>query len=348
MPSIELFEKPDQKDKSRTVLYAALDDLCACSNKLEFRVGSSFVRPEFRLLDEGAREVIVRNQIFPKKDLKTCEVLVVSATVRLSSYDDLSWSGDESDTPAAMRVLARVEFCKHLSDLLVMANIARVGAIELHYSVVVQDNEALDVSEIPKMEGYSVQQAAIAAEQLGWPRLVDLDIQTVWRWVTKHHQMMEGFDGTTMGRAIAAFSRLFEHKTADEPMQLLWALVGLEALYVTGKAELAQQLRERAQVLLGPQESFKKKLTRMYDFRSRFVHGKLDFPGLCLFGEAREAVARYDHELLEAIAVAVALLAGTIQEVVRRDWAGLRFGYTVADSANSAAEPIAPPDRGGS
>ena len=119
-------------------------------------------------------------------------------------------------------------------------------------------------------------------------------------------------------------------------MQLFWALVGLEALYVHGKAELAQQVREKSQVLLGKQVTFKKRITQMYDFRSRFLHGDLDFPGLCLVGDARETVARFDSELLEAIAMAVAVLVGTIQEVIRRDWAGLRFDYTVADSTKTA------------
>jgi hypothetical protein len=56
MPSIELVGKPDQKDRSRTVLYAALDDLCHCSNKLDFRLGRSLVKPEFKLLEEQGHE----------------------------------------------------------------------------------------------------------------------------------------------------------------------------------------------------------------------------------------------------------------------------------------------------
>ena len=67
----------------------------------------------------------------------------------------------------------------------------------------------------------------------------------------------------------------------------------------------------------------------MYDFRSRFVHGDLDFPGLCLIGDVRDTVAGFDDELVDAIAVAVALLAGSIQEVIRRDWDRLQFDYTV-------------------
>ena len=58
----------------------------------------------------------------------------------------------------------------------------------------------------------------------------------------------------------------------------------------------------------------------VYDFRSRFVHGDLDFAGLCMIGDARDTVARFDDELRDATAVAVALLAGTLQEVIRLCW----------------------------
>lgn len=217
-----------------------------------------------------------------------------------------------------------------------MANIAHVGSIELLHSVVVQDNQKTNYSVIPEMDGYALQRATEAAVRMGWPQLHVLEIQTVWNWATNHRQMLEGFDGTPMGRALNAFSRLFDRKIADEPMQLLWALVGLEALYVTGKTELLQQVREKSQVLLGQQEEYKKKISQMYNFRSRFVHGDLDFPGICLFGEAREAVAKYDKELYDAIAVAVAVLAATIQEVIRRNWNGLQFRYTVDDTCTSA------------
>jgi hypothetical protein len=347
MPSIEVFEKPDQKDKCRTVLYAALDDLCACSNKLEFRLGRSLVRPEIRLLDEQQREQISRDRLFPKKHLKECEVMLVAAAIPKSAYDDLPQSGDDADGSSVRRFVARVEYCKRVSDLLVFANIARVGAIELRHSVVVQDDGVLDFSEVPVMEAYSLQQAAKVAAQMGWPCLAELDIYAVWGWATKYLHEIDGFGGTPMSRAVAAFSRLFEHKTTDEPMRLLWSLVGLEALYVTGKSEIAQQVREKAQAFLGPQSAFKKKLTRMYDFRPRFVHGDLDFPDLCLFGDARDAVSRYDDELLEATAVAVAVLVGTIQEVIRRDWAGLRFQYSVSNAPNVSPGPSVAAGPGG-
>jgi hypothetical protein len=255
-------------------------------------------------------------------------------------YDNIEVpKGENAKSPRVRheldRALAQSEFLKRVSDLLVMANVGRVGSVELLGSALVQDGVISEFAHVPAMDGYALQRAAKVAGQMGWPRLGVLDIRTVWAWAAKHRDMLEAFDSTALGRALSAFSRLFERNTADQPMQLLWALVGLEALYVRGKTDLLQQVREKSQVLLGQQQAYKKKITQMYEFRSRFVHGDLDFPGLYLFGDAREVVGKYDQGLYDAIAVAVAVLVATIQEVIRRDWSGLRFDYTATDSATA-------------
>ncbi|MCH8044274.1 MAG: hypothetical protein IID44_11205 [Planctomycetes bacterium] len=338
MPSIETFEEPEDQDKSRKVLYDALDDLCACSQHLEFHLGADIVKPDITLLDDAAKTTIVERRIFPKKHLKVCEILVLSSAVPLSHYAATFEPGpNDFDTRDAARCLARVEFCKRVSDLLVMSNVGRVGSVELRHSVILQDDETLSYCEIPDMVGYSLQRAAEMAERMGWPQLDVLDIKTVWNWTVKHREMLEGFDGSATGRALNAFSRLFDRKTAEQPMQLLWALVGLEALYVEGKTELLQQVREKSQVLLGRQTEYKKSVSQMYNFRSRFVHGDLDFPGLCFIHDARDEVAKYDGDLLNAIAVAVAVLAGTLQQIIRRDWSGVKFEYRVDDLCSGAS-----------
>ena len=212
MPSIEIFGKPDDKDNGRTVLYDAIDDLCACSDKLEFRLGVGIIKPGICLLEGAARKGIVQRLRFTKKHLERCEILVISTSVPLSLYDDITWSGDEGDKDDVTRWLANVYFCKRISDLLVMSNVGYVGAIALLHSVIVQDGAPVDFSHIPVMDAWSVQRATDAAKQMGWPRLEVLDIQTIWNWVSKDYEMLEGFDGNGMSRALCAFSRLFEHK----------------------------------------------------------------------------------------------------------------------------------------
>lgn len=326
-----------RQESCRVLLYSVLGDLCANSGKLPFQIEEGIVLPEIRLLSTAERANLRSKRIMPRDVLNRSEVLKISAVIPVGFFDAVFASQPEPEPPfdrtSVTRLLAQMAFSKRVSDLLVMSNISRVGAIEVTTSAILSNGEFRNSSQIPPMVSMCLREAAQVAEQMKWPSLEAIPLSDVWQWYLKHHQMLEGFDGSATGRALCAFSRLFEIKTQDEPMQLLWALVGLESLYARSKSDLGQQLREKSQAFLGIQQDYKKVVGKMYDFRSRFVHGDLDFPGLCLAGDARDTVARYGDELFEAINVAVALLAGTLQEIIRRNWDGLQFEYTVNNSS---------------
>ena len=328
MPSYELLNRSDET--CRENLDAILDELANSSEGISVAVGTNRVVPSFEVLNEADRKTVFEFGVFAEDDFVQCEFLKVSTTVPLSGFVNYHNPEYDAETNAALSaVVARVEFCKRMSDLLVFANIARLGSIELLSSAVFQGGKLLEFSEVPRMDGFAAQRAVAMADKRQWPPLTPLTVKQVLEWSRTAHETIDGFEGSSMSRALSAFSRLFEKKNVDEPMQLLWALVGIESLYVHGKADLLRQVKEKSQVLLGPQESYKKVLSRMYGFRSRFVHGDLGFPSLSLLRDAPPEVNTYDEGLSEATSVAVSVLAATIQEVVRRGWDGVHFSYTV-------------------
>ena len=67
-----------------------------------------------------------------------------------------------------------------------------------------------------------------------------------------------------------------DYKDENE-LALVWALIGLEALYGKGNVGLKSQLIEKTESLLGKMTMFKKEFGQMYDFRSRLVHGDKNF-----------------------------------------------------------------------
>ncbi|QOY36478.1 hypothetical protein AWH56_001945 [Anaerobacillus isosaccharinicus] len=77
------------------------------------------------------------------------------------------------------------------------------------------------------------------------------------------------------GRALSSFSFLLGK---DYTNILFRSVMGIEALYAKGTSSLQEQVREKSQLILGKQEAFKKVYTNMYNFRSRYIHGDLDFP----------------------------------------------------------------------
>jgi len=68
----------------------------------------------------------------------------------------------------------------------------------------------------------------------------------------------------------------------------------------------------------------------MYGFRSRLIHGDLDFPGHPVIFDADKRLAEHDERLRESTALAVAILLATLQELIQRGWSELHFHYEVS------------------
>ena len=337
MPPEARFGFGDARKRSRDSFYAAVHDLCSSSAKLQFQIGSGILFPEICQLSSTERTAAYDQLGFPHHRFRGQEAITVSGVVPHSYFADAECSEEITNRELIAGILAPSEFCKRVSDLLVLANISHVGSVGLFHSGIVHNQNSQDSCEIPRMEIELLESANELAARIKWPRLEVIPLHDTWQWYVKRGYIIDGFDGTRLGRAPCAYSRLFEATTQGEPIQLLWALVGLESLYAKGKSDLSQQLREKSQAFLGEQLNFKKQISQMYNFRSRFVHGDLDFDGLSLMADARNTFERYSQELTEATATAIAMLAGTLQEIIRRDWHGLHFEYVVSNSIRHPA-----------
>ena len=84
-----------------------------------------------------------------------------------------------------------------------------------------------------------------------------------------------GFSDDPTSRALVALTNVM---ASVDVMQLFWALVGIEALFVSDRGGIQEQLREKIEALLGPREQFRKLIDGMYSIRSRLIHGAADIP----------------------------------------------------------------------
>jgi hypothetical protein len=317
MPSIEMVEAKEDVNGSRTALYDMIDELCMLSGEIELILSEyGMCSPRIELLKLTRQNKTLLKKWFLSDLTKECEFVSFSAELQIPD-----------EQKEIYRALACVYFRKQVSDILIASNLCRVGSIELRDSAVVQDGALLSYSHLPKMNAWPLQRAVELSESIKWPQLHILPFQQVWKWINTQ-DYLEGFEGGSLGRALCAFSRLFENGQKDEAMQIVWALIGIEALYVKGKNSIMEQVREKIQVFLGQQQSHKKTIVEMYEFRSRFLHGDLDFPPLFLVGDARDCVEKhYDNES-RAVEISIAILIATLQQMIIKDWTSLDFAYT--------------------
>lgn len=108
--------------------------------------------------------------------------------------------------------------------------------------------------------------------------------------------------------------------------------MGIEALYARGTGSLQEQVRQKSQVVLGKQEDFKKVYNNMYNFRSRYIHGDLDFATNHSL-DMTDKIMKYNKDIQDATYFAISMLGASLQELVIRDWSGFDFSYIVNDRA---------------
>lgn len=307
--------------------YKALEELESLSGTLEFELGPyGMHRPEIVRIPIPEVEYNPDNHLSYYYGPETgegrrYEILTVSVALPGSLHDAYHKERAELER---LKVLLE----KRVYDLMLAINMALPGALELEQgTIVLDDNERREPGHQlgEKGKGHLLQGAWRLSRSLQWPEMKTLGIRAVWEWANRQEGFSEGFGGGPTGRALNAFARRFGSNGQDDAANLLWALVGIEALYTEGKGGLQQQVNEKSQVFLGQMTQHKKKITRMYDFRSRFVHGDLDFSGKLVVGEAAEDHVRHNDELRETVIFAEAILVATLQRLVELGWKGVRF-----------------------
>lgn len=301
-------------------LFQDMEELQSLSGKLVFdldRFGKYY--PKFEWVKNSGKKGMILGIL-----RITVHISLASPNLEKVLEEDQKLS-DEEKGVYLYQIRSLIE--KRISDLFIASHLANPGCLDLQSADIKLNNEFF--GSIGRMAADHIRLARAYAEKIHWPKLERLSLVDVWQWLSLHKGFTDGFSDSAISRALNAFSHLFD--LTDEPFQLFWAIVGIEALYVQGKEGLLEQVREKTQVLLGEQTTFKKKISQMYNFRSGFVHGSLDFPGVCLPPDIRPEVEKHDDLSMEATYLAVAILLSTLQELIVRNWKGLKFSYVVSD-----------------
>jgi hypothetical protein len=217
-----------------------------------------------------------------------------------------------------------------LVETILAANIARLGS--LHYSRVFRfaNNEIKGVDEgIRGIMGDVTDDLATR----GWPTFAELSVQEVAQWLYRIPGFNHRDTQTNLGRAVAAATHIITSRSNETTLDLVWALLGLEALYTHGNFGLQQQLADKTEVFLGKRTTHKAAVSRMYDFRSRFLHGDID---LLYPHNVHQQASRYDrfqNQMFESESTAISVLFATLQRMCVDDRYELKFSYQVFDSS---------------
>ncbi|APX99718.1 HEPN domain-containing protein [Lacinutrix venerupis] len=214
---------------------------------------------------------------------------------------------------------------KRFYDFLMILNICRVGGF--HFGIGFFDLGD-GYKQLKKMNLYTTELFDYSIEKK-WPKFENLGIRKTWNWfITILNPVdIDELSSTDLSRAFNAFSYLYEE--SEEINKLFWTMVGIEAIYVKGKEGISQQIKEKGQLFLGEIEEFKKRLTKMYDYRSSFIHGSKNFPSFFHIDDAIYSYENFNTELFEILFTAESMLIATIQKIAKENRQRLNFKYVI-------------------
>jgi hypothetical protein len=217
---------------------------------------------------------------------------------------------------------------KRFRGFITMVIIAKLGVIDTGGKSLIVRNNVVEW-EIDAIV-HSVCLATLSSLKYKWPPLIECNLDKTIDWFREYESALDVMSENRIGRAINAFSYIIhEHGGSDDPAIIFWALLGIEAIYAEGTMSIQAQVNLKSQTFLGERIDFKKKFNEMYDFRSRYIHGDLNFPNKNFLFETNEDFSKHFEKFCENRDFAICILLGSLQKLIKEERHFLEFEYTI-------------------
>lgn len=218
-----------------------------------------------------------------------------------------------------------LDICSEIFHLMIFSNLSKPAGIKARKGTVHLDGE-LYGETFPLISLH--RETLDNLEQLNWIKYKELPLLQVIAWFKEHNFSFRRHSNCQTERTLNSFTKLFSENLKDLTHNLFWSLIGIEASFCNKKEGISQQIFDKTQVLFGEMTNYKKRLKMMYEFRSRLIHGDLDFSPEN-YSEEREEEEKFDTDLYQSTFLAIAILTCTIQELVHRNMKEFQFHYVL-------------------
>lgn len=305
---------------------------------------TTFSTQDLHLAEYKAENLRVAVRKTPKRRKRRMRVIGGQQLPRLPCVE-LEWTVDltltdlrvESNDGKPICLSERISFCMQIAcerfaetvtSILVASHIAQPGTLRTYELEIWMVGQFLKTTD--GVCGFFGEIVEFAGEK-AWPQIEFLSIKQVWAWMCSFDPLSENLGKSEISRALNALSYLLSDKPSEgrDLVDLMWAMIGLEALYGRGTSDLTYQLVEKVGVLLGRSAGFEKSVKEMYRFRSLFVHGKAPFPAAFFTSDGMPEYERHSNEASDASFLASAVLIASLQQIAKRKWKNLSFSFVV-------------------
>jgi hypothetical protein len=219
-------------------------------------------------------------------------------------------------------------------DILQLSDFAFPGVINTETGVSIVDSKS--VKYIKKKESiFSFPLSNTIGSDETWPTLKTIDITTCVNWAYRVGFGHENFARKTnrIGRMLAAFTHIPHNRQGEI---LFRAMQGLEAFYSDGIGDLRRQLSSKSALFLGKWKEEKNIVGKLYDLRSKFVHGS---SSIGYFNQDLNDCDESAEEIDDAAYFATRLLVSTIQKCIVENIFDINWSYNYETVKHPVYQP---------
>lgn len=171
--------------------------------------------------------------------------------------------------------------------------------------------------------------SVVYEKNVTWPHTDRLSLIKVWNYIKNETCILTKKSETKIENGLNAFSYLIENNS-DSMQSLFWAMSGIEALYAEGEIGIGYQIDIKAKLFLGEPKENKNLLKKLYNFRSKFIHGNMKIP-INWGWLSDDNQDEYDEEFYNMECLATRLLTATLQMIIKRDLKRFDFEFKLIE-----------------
>lgn len=311
-----------------------VNELCKLSDQINIRHGEVTLSTlKIEHVDISNKKII---KLFKNKTLLIKESYH-DKILKFTSFYQFVKTGDR-DTDLLSPFWSFAYFTeKTVQHLLVCLNIVRPAVFDTRDGVLVKtrvlNGEPEVTTDIFPMMCSSIDIALQIGEKYQWPKVSYLPVNIAKEVLHDNWPAFENISKNRLQRALNAFSYFFHDNLLDNShIDLFYSLIGLEALYVSGKENIQKQVDLKSQLLLGPRTVFKKKFSELYDFRSRYIHGDLNFTNKFCVGDHIDDAYVHKENSFDHSSLGILILLSSIQKHLELKKSEIEFEFRIKDS----------------
>ena len=229
-------------------------------------------------------------------------------------------------------------FLKHyIYEIFLIANLSSPGAANF-YSLSLPSKDKFE-NDILKLVSFNFDNTWVESLKGNWPFTQSIPLADVLDWYSALNIGIKQKTDTNVERAIFVIYHLC--KLDGQIESIIWIFHGLEALFDTKVGENLTSLVRRISLLhnlnLTQSNQLKRKLRKLYDLRSSFVHGNYGVAHpLHHDGIDKRLIADID-KIFSAIEFGFSILITSIQIMIRRKISKLTFEEKLVEDVSSTS-----------